>query len=222
MQLFRPLYPEQQYNDGGKRWYSADYGDMHISSISVSRWQDWDGFTFPGWVTKDDISPNSAQVKWLQNDLKSSKARYKWVVMHWHMLNRGDDGYYPVSKAVRDPKNKDKAIYPDGDYCYDVLRPIYEKNGVNAVNFGHSHVYERYLINGVNYIEAASIGNNYRETADPYHPSGNRPIAEQNNFRSIMTVHVGKDGITAQGIQASMENNGTGYIGRVFDAFKIK
>ncbi len=221
MQLFRPLYPEQNYEIGGQRWYSINYGDLHISSLSVSRWQSWDGFEFPGWITKDDISPDSEQVQWLVDDLSSCDAKYKWVVMHWHMLNRGDDGYIPVSTAVADPEDPAKAIYPDGDYCWDVLRPIYEEYGVNAVNFGHSHVYERYLIDGVNYIEAASIGNNYRNTADPYHPSGNQPVIEENNFRSILLVHVGEDGMTAKGVQASVEENGIGYIGRVFDTFTI-
>lgn len=221
MQLFRPLYPEQEYGVGGKRWYSVDYGDLHISSISVSRWQSWNGFEFPGWITKDDISPESAQVRWLENDLSTSDARYKWVLMHWHMLNRGDDGYYPVSTAIADPEDPARAIYPDGDYCWDVLRPLYEEYGVNAVNFGHSHVYERYLINGVNYIEAASIGNNYRGESDPYHPSGNQPVFEENSFRSILLVHVGAAGVTARGVQASVEDNGIGAIGSVFDTFTI-
>ena len=221
MQLFRPLYPEQNYAVGGQRWYSVDYGDMHISSLSVARWQSWDGFEFPGWITKDDISPDSAQTQWLLNDLKNSDAKYKWVLMHWHMLNRGEDGYYPVSTAVADPEDPSRALYPDGDYCWDVLRPIYETYGVDAVNFGHSHVYERYQIGGVNYIEAASIGNNYRATSDPYHPSGNQPVVEENNFRSIMLVHVGAEGMTARGVQASVEENGIGYIGRVFDSFTI-
>ena len=56
---------------------------------------------------------------------------------------------------------------------------------------------------------------------DPYHPSGNLPVIEENNFRSIMLVHVGEDGMTAKGVQASVEDNGIGYIGRVFDAFTI-
>ena len=102
-----------------------------------------------------------------------------------------------------------------------MLRPLYEQYGVNAVNFGHSHVYERYLINGVNYIEAASIGNNYRATNDPYHASGNEPIIEANDFRTFMLVHVGGDGVTATGMQASLEENGIGFIGRVIDTFKI-
>ncbi len=225
MQMFRPLYPEQEYGVGGKRWYSVDYGDLHLCSLSISRWNAWDGFEYPGWITKDDISPDSPQVQWLVDDLKDCDARFKWVTQHWHMVNRGDDGYYPVSVAVEDPENPGKAIYPDGDYCWDVLRPIYEAYGVDAVNFGHSHVYERYLINGVNYIEAASIGNNYRNTADPMHFSGNEPIIEENNFRSFMRVTVDERGMIGEGIQASVEvsdvETEVGYCGRVFETFTI-
>lgn len=106
-----------------------------------------------------------------------------------------------------------------------MLRPIYEAYGVDAVNFGHSHVYERYYINGVNYIEAASIGNNYRNTADPFHPSGNLPIIEENNFRSFMIVTVDENGMQGHGVQASVETSDVdtevGYCGRVFETFTI-
>lgn len=213
MQLFRPLYPEQEYTKGGKHWYSVDYGDLHISNISCFRWQAWDGFEAPGWAMFDDISKDSAQVKWLENDLASTDAKYKWVNMHWHMLNRGEDGYYPVSEPVIEG---DKAVYPNGDYAYDVLKPIYEKYGVDAVSFGHSHVYERYLINGVNYIEAASIGNNYRGENDPYHPSGNKPVFEKNDVRSFMILTKNDAGISAKGIAASGSTKG-----QTFDEFYV-
>ena len=213
MQLFRPLYPEQEYTKGGKHWYSVDYGDLHISNISCFRWQSWDGFEAPGWAMFDDISKDSAQVKWLENDLASTDAKYKWINMHWHMLNRGDDGYYPLSEPVA---SGDRAVYPNGDYAYDVLKPIYEKYGVNAVSFGHSHVYERYLINGVNYIEAASIGNNYRGETDPYHPSGNQPVFEKNDIRSFMLLKKNDTGISAKGIAASGNTKG-----QVFDTFYV-
>lgn len=213
MQIFRPLYPDQEYGKGGTHWYSVDYGDLHISNISCLRYQAWSGFEAPGWIMFDDISPDSEQVKWLENDLASTDAQYKWVNMHWHMLNRGEDGYYPVSEPVIDG---DEATYPNGDYCYDVLKPIYEKYGVDAVSFGHSHVYERYLINGVNYIEAASIGNNYRNDDDPYHPSGNMPIIEKNKIRSFMLLSKTSDGIYARGIAASGETKG-----QTFDEFYV-
>jgi hypothetical protein len=77
------------------------------------------------------------------------------------------------------------------------------------------------LINDVHYIEAASIGNNYRATNDAYHQSGASPIIEANDFRTFMLVHVGADGMTATGMQASLEDNGIGYIGRVIETFKI-
>ncbi len=213
MQIFRPLYPEQGYTKGGKHWYSVDYGDLHISNISCLRYQSWDGFEAPGWIMFDDISKDSEQVKWLERDLAETDAQYKWINMHWHMLNRGNDGHIPVSEPVIEGK---KATYPNGDYCYDVLRPIYEKYGVNAVSFGHSHVYERYLINGVNYIEAASIGNNYRNDDDPYHPSGNKPIIEKNKIRSFMMLSKTDSGIKACGIAASGENKG-----EIFDKFYV-
>lgn len=213
MQLFRPLYPEQEYTKGGKHWYSVDYGDLHISYISCFRWQDWDGFEAPGWAMFDDISADSDQVKWLEEDLASTDAQYKWVNMHWHMLNRGQDGYFPVSEPVVEG---DRATYPNGDYAYDVLRPLYEKYEVDAVSFGHSHVYERYLINGVNYIEAASIGNSYREEDDPYHPSGNRPVFEKNDVRSFMILTKDDTGISAKGIAASGDAKG-----EVFDEFYV-
>lgn len=48
--------------------------------------------------------------------------------------------------------------YPaDQDYLLRDIKPLYEKYGVIAVSFDHSHVYDRYLFNGVNYIEAASM-----------------------------------------------------------------
>jgi hypothetical protein len=42
-----------------------------------------------------------------------------------------------------------------------------EKHGVDAVSYGHTHVYERYRIYGIQYIEAASNGNNYLSPNDP-------------------------------------------------------
>ena len=59
MQLFRPLYPEQRYKANGTHWYSADWGDVHIVSLSVLRWHPWNGLEAPGWFLFDDIRPDS-------------------------------------------------------------------------------------------------------------------------------------------------------------------
>ena len=138
------------------------------------------------------------------------------------MMNRGTDGHVPFSNPVPDPTDPEKAAYPEGDLCWNVLRPLYEKHGVNAVSFGHSNVYERYEVNGVHYVEAASIGNNYRSADNSYHPSGERPLVEANGFRSFMLLHCDlASGLSARGIQASVEADNDGYLGRVFDEFVV-
>lgn len=221
MQLFRPLYPEQEYQRNGKHWYSADYGDLHIVSLSIFRWHPWDGYEAPGWILFDDISPESPQVKWLEKDLEQKSSPLTWVVQHWHMLNRGAEVWIPMSEPLLSPVNPAMAVYPYGDHAWNVLRPLYEKHGVNAVNFGHSHVYERYLINGVNYIEAATIGNNYREENDPLHFSGNAPVVENNRHRSFMLVSVADGKMEGKGIRASADGNGSVQVGEVFDSFTM-
>ena len=89
------------------------------------------------------------------------------------------------------------------------------------MNFGHSHVYERYLINKVNYIEAATIGNNYREPNDPLHFSGIAPVIEQNGFRSCMVVTSTAESLSARALRASDDGGGNTKVGEVFDEFVI-
>lgn len=52
---------------GGKSWWSADYGSVHIISLS----------------TEDDGSPNSEQYKWLVEDLRNNKDK-KWKIVMFH------------------------------------------------------------------------------------------------------------------------------------------
>jgi hypothetical protein len=221
--LFRPLYPAQQYGIGGNHWYQADYGDMHIVSPSIQRWYAWQPTEAPGWPLYDDIASGSVQYRWLKRALADAGRRqHTWVTMHWHMLNRGADGWTPYSNPVASLLDPAAVTYPTPDLLYNEVKPLFEKYDVDGVSYGHSHVYERYLVNDVNYIEAASIGNNYRGVNDPYHPSGNVPVVEQNGFRSFMVLTSDRcNGLTAQGIQASVEADNVGYVGRVFDSFTL-
>jgi hypothetical protein len=225
MQLFRPLYPEQGYWANGKHWYSADFGDLHIVSLSLFRWFAWDAAQDPGWFLYDSIRKGSPQYEWLAADLASAAGRkYIWVTQHWHMFNRSVDVKVPFTDPVPD-SSPTRVTYPaDQDYLLRDLKPLYEKNGVKGVSYGHSHVYERYRINGVNYIEAASLGNTYRGPSDPKCSpnSGACPDFEENRFRSIMVLNIdGARGIEAQGIQTSLESDGIGAVGKVFDRFSI-
>lgn len=85
------LYPEQKAEYGGKHWYSANWGDMHISSIAAMRWCAWDAEEAPGWPMFESLTADSEQIKWFKDDLANCEKPYKWVVMHFHMMNRGED-----------------------------------------------------------------------------------------------------------------------------------
>ena len=64
MQIFRPFYDRSDYSlKNGKRWYSANYSDMHIASLSINRFCFWDHDELPGWLVYDSIAPDSPQVK---------------------------------------------------------------------------------------------------------------------------------------------------------------
>jgi hypothetical protein len=226
MQLFRTLYPEQESGAGGKHWYSADFGDLHIVSLSLNRWFPWAATLKPGWFLFDTIAAGSAQYNWLQADLKAvDRRRYIWVTQHWHMFNRATDVGVPYTDPAPSADNPEVMVYDkSADYLMRDLKPLYERWGVSGVSFGHSHVYERYRINGVNYIEAASIGNTYRGAKDP--PCSTNlevcPIVDETRFRSFLTVTVdAAAGVRAEATQTSLESNGIGFVGRVFDRFEI-
>lgn len=209
MQLFRPLYPDTNWGLQGKRWYSADYGDMHIVSLSIQRWAIWGAYEAPGWRLVDSIAPDSPQFHWLQQDLANSSAKYKWVIQHWHLLNRGTDVQPPLCQPICTLDGT--VFYPDDHTA--LLMDTYEKHGVNAVSYGHSHVYERYFVNGVHYIEAAHFTICYRDTQDPPHPSGFLPVKEDNSRHSFLMVFRDSTGLHGNGCWADT--------GEIFDSYAI-
>lgn len=140
MQMFRPLYPETDYTLTWKRWYSVDYSDLHITSLSLQRFAFWPAHEAPGWRLVDDICLGSPQYQWLAQDLETSQTRFKWVIQHWHILNKGEDVQPHLCQPV--DTGNGAVSYP---YNYEEeLMKLFERGGVHAVSYGHSHVYERY------------------------------------------------------------------------------
>ncbi len=220
MQLFRSYYPEQEYGFNGKRYYSLDYADLHITSLMVVRCNPWKTWESPGYILRGDIERGSRQADWLEADLQASDAPFKWIIMHWHMMNRGEDTQPFLCQPRPDPVDPTRVIYPV-DTVQDFLHPLFRQNGVSAVSYGHSHVYERYQIDGVNYIEAAYMGVKYGASDGPVNPSGHLPVNQAHDFRSYLIVsHEGRR-LVGRAYQASVEPNGYGYEGRLFDEYVI-
>ncbi len=220
MQIWRTYYPEQEYGWEGKHWYSLDYANMHITSLHVIRCNPWPPREAPGLILRGDIEAGSPPAEWLEKALTGSDSRFKWIIMHWHMMNRGDDTQPLLCQPRPDPADPSRVIYPV-DTVRDFLHPLFVKTHVSAVSYGHSHVYERYLIDGVHYIEAAYMGVKYGKPDGKVNPSGIYPVNQQHDFRSYLVVSCGGGRLRARAYQASMEPGGYGFEGRVFDEFDI-
>ncbi len=198
MQLFHPLYPDPDCTLSGRRWYSADYADLHITSLHIQRWGLWGAYEAPGWRLVDSIEPGSPQRLWLEQDLKQAQTKFKWVIQHWHLLNKGTDTQNHLCTPVIDETGAVSYPLDNGQDLMD----LYQRYGVNAVTYGHSHVYERYFAQDCHYIEAAYLGCCCRESNAPLHPSGLIPLVEDNSQQSFLILDRRAGGLYATGYYA--------------------
>ena len=199
MQLFRPLYPDPDTGINGVRWYSANYGDLHITSLSVNRQVHFNSKGQPIFPLLDSIEPDSPQIRWLQQDLKNDRSKFKWVIQHFHILNRAWDAQFNLSEPVVDEDENVTYPHDRGGMLMDIFR----KNGVNAVSYGHSHVYERYFAKGTHYIEAAYLSITFAREGSPLPPTGDVPVFEDNSRRSFVVVERKPGGLFATGYYAA-------------------
>ena len=91
-------------------YYSFDWGDAHFAVLN-----------------SNDMYPMSAsQINWLKNDMNSSDAQWKIVVMHRALYSAG--------------KNINK---PDTIIMRNLLLPVIDELGIDVVFAGHDHMYMR-------------------------------------------------------------------------------
>lgn len=91
-------------------YYSFDYGNAHIAVLN----------------TNDMYPMTQAQRNWLINDMKSSDATWKFIMMHRALYSAG--------------KNINK---PDTVIMRNVLLPIIDELDIDVVYAGHDHMYLR-------------------------------------------------------------------------------
>jgi predicted MPP superfamily phosphohydrolase len=102
-----------------KAYYSYNYANIHFISLDSYGIESLDKYLY---------SPDSKQMKWLEEDLKANKQ--KWIIAYWH--------HPPYSMGSRnsDTENDLKSIREN-------VVPLLEKYKVDLVLNGHSHTYER-------------------------------------------------------------------------------
>jgi hypothetical protein len=132
-----------------ENFYSFDYGNAHFAILDSNK--------------RGEIAPSGKQYKWLDKDLKESKATWKFVFLHHTAYSSDDDDYGDTWKT------KASTL---GDLQARKLVPLFEKHRVNIVWSGHIHFYERTWPigdnkidqkNGVTYIKTGGGGSDLEE-----------------------------------------------------------
>jgi len=105
---------------GNEAYYSYDYGNVHFLSLDS--------------YGKEDQSTRlydtlGKQVQWIKADLAANKNK-NWVVAYWH--------HPPFSLGSRNGETENDMIKIRENFIR-----ILERNGVDLILCGHSHVYER-------------------------------------------------------------------------------
>ncbi len=194
---------------GNERYYSHDYGNVHFIHLNIARQWTSKAAVKPQWILGDAITPGSAQYQWLVKDL--TQKRQPWTVVSFHhpMMGQGHN----TSPFFCDPVKKADGTYDyPRDVLYNDLRPLFEKHGVNLVVWGHSHAYEHYLVNGIPYVEASSIGNTYGFPKKE--PHGLTPVYQNSEDRSFAFVRTSDAKMTVTTYRAPD--------GKILESFEIR
>lgn len=127
----------------GKYYQSFDYGDCHFVLLDNTEEERW-GYLGP------------AQLAWLRNDLKETRARAVFVFLHF---------------PVWEPERVTPEYY---EFWANTLHPLFKESHVRAVFAGHYHAYGptrefdgiRYFITGGG---GAELRPEYKKSGGEYH-----------------------------------------------------
>jgi len=120
-----------------------DDGVTYYEAFDMPHWYSFEcGDAHFAMLDSSDISGSQTteQTAWLRDDLASDTASWKFAAFH----------HPPYSSGTR---------HPGGWLNFrNLWGPVFEENDVDAVFNGHVHSYQRYLVNGIQYVVAATGG----------------------------------------------------------------
>ncbi len=117
---------------GMPEWYSFDCGDAHFVVLDSNEWATPHFDEETAWL-RADLAAN-------QKYRKNNPAARTFVAFH----------HPPYSSGARHPGG-----WMD---LRDLWVPVFEEYGVDMVFNGHVHAYQRYVVNGVQYVVVAPAG----------------------------------------------------------------
>ena len=138
--------PENGLPEYKRQFYSFDYGPVHFTVLDTNFYE------AQGWQPQ----LLADELRWLEQDLAKSKARWKIVLQHRDIF------MYAFSKESGRPERATFFL----DFSRQLM-PLYEKYGVDAVLSAHLHTYRRRMPlrnfapseDGITYILTGVAGN---------------------------------------------------------------
>ena len=142
------------FNMGGRNYYTVKQGDGLLDLFML-----------------DSTDCDTAQIGWLEQQLKGSTARWKLAVLHHPLYSSG-------KKHGSDLNLRRK------------LEPLFVRYGVNAVFSGHDHIYERTKPQqGIQYFVTGAGGETRRGGVDLKSPFRAASFDEDNHFMLLEAEH---------------------------------
>ncbi len=165
----------KNFNMGGRRYYNFGKADNLLEFFAL-----------------DSNVMDDKQLGWLDESLKTSKARWKIAFSHHSIYS---------SAKMHPPYTKLRAQ----------LEPLYVKYGVSAVFAGHSHCYERTKPQkGVHYFTEGASGEIKKRTLDRKSPL---MAFGEDSVNSFLIVQATEDEMKIEAIAAD---------GKLIDSYTIK
>ncbi len=118
---------------GNERWYSFDYANAHFIILDSN-------------VRMD---PESRQYAWLKEDLSKTHVPWKFIGFHHPAFSSGPHGI-----PGEDGRPREKPMRDAEDY----ILPLAGENDVAILFWGHDHIYERSIKDGVQCVTTGGGG----------------------------------------------------------------
>lgn len=165
----------KNFNMGGRRYYNFAHGSTLLEFFAL-----------------DSNVMDDKQLDWLNESLKTSKARWKIAFSH-----------HSIYSSAR--------MHPAYTKLRAQLEPLYVKHGVSAVFAGHSHCYERTQPQkGVQYFTEGASGEIKKKTLDRKSPL---MAFGEDSVNSFLIVQVTETEMKVEAIAAD---------GKLIDSHTIK
>ncbi|UZR93557.1 metallophosphoesterase [Chondrinema litorale] len=158
-----PVFPVAGNGESDLYWYNRYHALPEPEGYYKFTYGNADFFMLDS-NQEEEFAPGKKQYVWLEEQLKSSQANWKFVCHHHAPYSADEDDYGDSWKEQTDM----------GDLEVRKIVPLYEKYGVDMVFFGHLHTYQRTLPiasnqvneeNGVIYVQAGGGGGNLEDFA---------------------------------------------------------